>query len=104
MGGNASSWRGRRNGHQWSQRNRHWRRIGCRRAICKAAGREGSPGSRRRLQADRGATLAEEIGGVFASVDVTKTEQIEAAVETWVRRLSANCSLKPFSDTLIQAD
>jgi NAD(P)-dependent dehydrogenase (short-subunit alcohol dehydrogenase family) len=34
------------------------------------------------LQADRGATLAEEIGGVFASVDVTKTEQIEAAVKT----------------------
>jgi NAD(P)-dependent dehydrogenase (short-subunit alcohol dehydrogenase family) len=34
------------------------------------------------LQADRGATLAEEIGGVFASVDVIKTEQIEAAVKT----------------------
>jgi NAD(P)-dependent dehydrogenase (short-subunit alcohol dehydrogenase family) len=34
------------------------------------------------LQADRGATLAEEIGGVFASVDVTKTEQIEATVKT----------------------
>ncbi|MCW2591853.1 MAG: 3-hydroxy-2-methylbutyryl-CoA dehydrogenase [Mycobacterium sp.] len=32
------------------------------------------------LQADRGAELAEEIGGVFVSVDVTDTEQIEAAV------------------------
>jgi NAD(P)-dependent dehydrogenase (short-subunit alcohol dehydrogenase family) len=31
------------------------------------------------LQADRGAELAEEIGGVFVSVDVTDTEQIEAA-------------------------
>ena len=32
------------------------------------------------LQADRGAELAEEIGGAFVSVDVTNTEQIEAAV------------------------
>ncbi|MDT5109277.1 MAG: hypothetical protein QOE20_1167 [Mycobacterium sp.] len=32
------------------------------------------------LQADRGAELAEQIGGVFVSVDVTDTEQIEAAV------------------------
>jgi NAD(P)-dependent dehydrogenase (short-subunit alcohol dehydrogenase family) len=32
------------------------------------------------LQADRGVELAEEIGGVFVSVDVTDTEQIEAAV------------------------
>lgn len=32
------------------------------------------------LQAERGAELADEIGGVFASVDVTNTEQIEAAV------------------------
>ena len=34
------------------------------------------------LQADRGAQLAEDIGGVFVSVDVTNTEQIEAAVNT----------------------
>jgi NAD(P)-dependent dehydrogenase (short-subunit alcohol dehydrogenase family) len=32
------------------------------------------------LQADRGAELAEEIGAAFVSVDVTNTEQIEAAV------------------------
>ncbi len=32
------------------------------------------------LQADRGAELAESIGGAFVSVDVTDTEQIEAAV------------------------
>ena len=32
------------------------------------------------LQVDRGAELAEEIGGAFVSVDVTNTEQIEAAV------------------------
>jgi NAD(P)-dependent dehydrogenase (short-subunit alcohol dehydrogenase family) len=30
------------------------------------------------LQADRGAELADEIGGAFVSVDVTDTEQIEA--------------------------
>jgi NAD(P)-dependent dehydrogenase (short-subunit alcohol dehydrogenase family) len=33
------------------------------------------------LNADGGGALAEEIGGVFAPVDVTKTEQIQAAVE-----------------------
>jgi NAD(P)-dependent dehydrogenase (short-subunit alcohol dehydrogenase family) len=33
------------------------------------------------LQADRGEALAAEIGGVFAKVDVTDTEQITAAVE-----------------------
>ena len=32
------------------------------------------------LQADKGEALAEEIGGVFAQVDVTDTEQITAAV------------------------
>jgi NAD(P)-dependent dehydrogenase (short-subunit alcohol dehydrogenase family) len=32
------------------------------------------------LQADRGEALAQEIGGVFALVDVTNTEQITAAV------------------------
>jgi NAD(P)-dependent dehydrogenase (short-subunit alcohol dehydrogenase family) len=32
------------------------------------------------LQADRGTELAESIGGTFVSVDVTDTEQIEAAV------------------------
>jgi NAD(P)-dependent dehydrogenase (short-subunit alcohol dehydrogenase family) len=32
------------------------------------------------LQADRGAELADSIGGTFVSVDVTDTEQIEAAV------------------------
>ena len=32
------------------------------------------------LNAERGEALANEIGGVFAPVDVTKTEQIEAAV------------------------
>ena len=32
------------------------------------------------LQADRGAELAADIGGAFVSVDVTNTEQIEAAV------------------------
>ncbi|MEI2712133.1 MAG: SDR family NAD(P)-dependent oxidoreductase [Nocardioides sp.] len=32
------------------------------------------------LQADKGEALAEEIGGIFALVDVTKTEQITAAV------------------------
>jgi NAD(P)-dependent dehydrogenase (short-subunit alcohol dehydrogenase family) len=34
------------------------------------------------LQADRGAALADEIGGLFVSVDVTSTEQIEKAVNT----------------------
>jgi NAD(P)-dependent dehydrogenase (short-subunit alcohol dehydrogenase family) len=33
------------------------------------------------LQADRGAELADEVGGAFVSVDVTNTEQIEAAVD-----------------------
>jgi NAD(P)-dependent dehydrogenase (short-subunit alcohol dehydrogenase family) len=32
------------------------------------------------LQADRGAELAKDIGGAFVTVDVTDTEQIEAAV------------------------
>ncbi len=32
------------------------------------------------LQADKGGALAEEIGGVFAQLDVTDTEQIKAAV------------------------
>src|SRR3954453_16230262 len=32
------------------------------------------------LQADKGEALAEEIGGVFARVDVTRTEEITAAV------------------------
>ncbi|HEV7422579.1 MAG TPA: SDR family NAD(P)-dependent oxidoreductase, partial [Mycobacterium sp.] len=36
------------------------------------------------LQADRGQELAHEIGGVFVSVDVTNTEQIEDAVNTAV--------------------
>ena len=34
------------------------------------------------LQADKGQELAHEIGGVFVTVDVTKTEQIEDAVNT----------------------
>ncbi len=34
------------------------------------------------LQAERGQELAHEIGGVFVSVDVTNTEQIEDAVNT----------------------
>ena len=34
------------------------------------------------LQADKGRELAHEIGGVFVTVDVTKTEQIEDAVNT----------------------
>ena len=33
------------------------------------------------LNAEKGEALAAEIGGVFASVDVTKTEQVAAAVE-----------------------
>ena len=33
------------------------------------------------LQADKGEALAEEIGGVFARVDVTQTDQIAAAVK-----------------------
>jgi len=33
------------------------------------------------LQADKGEALAEEIGGVFAQVDVTQTDQITAAVK-----------------------
>ncbi|MDP3893486.1 SDR family NAD(P)-dependent oxidoreductase [Nocardioides sp.] len=33
------------------------------------------------LNADKGQELAQEIGGVFAPVDVTRTEQIQAAVE-----------------------
>ncbi len=33
------------------------------------------------LNAEKGEELANEIGGVFAPVDVTKTEQIEAAIE-----------------------
>jgi NAD(P)-dependent dehydrogenase (short-subunit alcohol dehydrogenase family) len=38
------------------------------------------------LQADRGAELAESIGGTFVSVDVTDTQQIEAAVNTATER------------------
>ena len=34
------------------------------------------------MQAERGTELAHEIGGVFVSVDVTNTEQIEDAVNT----------------------
>jgi NAD(P)-dependent dehydrogenase (short-subunit alcohol dehydrogenase family) len=34
------------------------------------------------LNADKGEALAKEVGGAFASVDVTKTDEIEAAVET----------------------
>ncbi len=33
------------------------------------------------LQADKGQALAEEIGGAFVEVDVTKTDQITAAIE-----------------------
>src|SRR6478752_10353089 len=33
------------------------------------------------LNAEKGEALAHEIGGVFAPVDVTKTEQIKAAIE-----------------------
>ena len=33
------------------------------------------------LNAEKGQEVAAEIGGVFAPVDVTKTEQIQAAVE-----------------------
>jgi NAD(P)-dependent dehydrogenase (short-subunit alcohol dehydrogenase family) len=33
------------------------------------------------LQADRGIALADDIGGIFVSVDVTDTEQIEAAID-----------------------
>ena len=33
------------------------------------------------LQAEKGEALAQEIGGVFASVDVTDTDQIKAAVQ-----------------------
>ena len=33
------------------------------------------------LNAEKGEELANEIGGVFAPVDVTKTEQIKAAIE-----------------------
>ena len=33
------------------------------------------------LQADKGEALAKEIGGVFAQVDVTDTDQIKAAVD-----------------------
>ncbi|MGZ4446891.1 MAG: SDR family NAD(P)-dependent oxidoreductase, partial [Nocardioides sp.] len=32
------------------------------------------------VQADKGEALAQEIGGVFAHVDVTDTDQIKAAV------------------------
>jgi NAD(P)-dependent dehydrogenase (short-subunit alcohol dehydrogenase family) len=34
------------------------------------------------LNAERGQELAQEIGGVFVTVDVTNTEQIEDAVNT----------------------
>ncbi len=34
------------------------------------------------LNAEKGEALAKEIGGAFASVDVTQTDEIEAAVET----------------------
>ncbi|MBF4161673.1 SDR family NAD(P)-dependent oxidoreductase [Nocardioides acrostichi] len=36
------------------------------------------------LQADKGEALAEEVKGVFAQVDVTKTDQIKAAVDAAV--------------------
>ncbi|WP_053204101.1 SDR family oxidoreductase [Jiangella muralis] len=33
------------------------------------------------LQAEKGSALADELGGVFVEVDVTRTEQVQAAVE-----------------------
>jgi len=38
------------------------------------------------MQDDKGAALAEEIGGVFVHVDVTDTEQVRAAVEVAAER------------------
>ncbi|KAJ1684756.1 hypothetical protein LUZ63_020027 [Rhynchospora breviuscula] len=38
------------------------------------------------LQADKGGALAEEIGGVFAQLDVTDTAQVRAAVEVAVEQ------------------
>ena len=51
------------------------------------------------LQAEKGEALAQEIGGVFVSVDVTDTEQIEAAVdEAADARPAARCwSTRPAS-------
>jgi NAD(P)-dependent dehydrogenase (short-subunit alcohol dehydrogenase family) len=52
--------------------------------ICAAAARQlAARGARvvvADLQTERGAELADDIGGAFVSVDVTNTEQIEAAV------------------------
>ena len=38
------------------------------------------------LNREKGEALANEIGGVFAPVDVTKTDQIKAAID-WMRPL-----------------
>ena len=72
----------RRHGHHRSQRHRHRRRVGHRRGRRPPARRAGAPRSSsptcRRTRARRSPT---EIGGVFAQVDVTNTDDIIAAVE-----------------------
>ena len=70
-------------GHQWSQRNRHRRRLGHRGRLRPSARLEGRQGRRRRPAApeDKGNALADEIGGAFCKVDVTNTDDIINAVE-----------------------
>lgn len=45
------------------------------------------------LQADKGEALAEEIGGTFARVDVTDTDQLRAAVEAAVAVAPLRCAV-----------
>ena len=72
----------RRHGHHWRKRNRHGRGIGDRCGVGSAAGRSAAPRSSiADLQEDKGKALADEIGGAFAKVDVTNTDDIINAVE-----------------------
>ena len=54
------------------------------------------------VQDDKGQALAEEIGGVFAHVDVTDTDQIKAAVDqaAGARRRCGSWSTPPASARL----
>ncbi len=67
-------------GYQRSKRNSHRRRVGYRRGICTAVGREGCQGRRRRSTGGPWGGTRRRNRRRFVSVDVTNTEQIEAAV------------------------
>ena len=67
-------------GHQRIVRHRHRGASGIGAAVARQLAAKGATVVVADLQADKGEALAKEIGGVFALVDVTDTEQITAAV------------------------